>query len=37
MVSIYEIIKRNLRYESQVFASNFVCAEKKKDKEEVLN
>lgn len=30
MVSIYEIIKRNLRCESQIFASNFVCEEKKK-------
>lgn len=36
MVYIYEIIK-HLRCESQVFASNFVCAEKRKDKEEVLN
>lgn len=30
MVYLYEIIKHNLRCESQVFASNFVCAEKKK-------
>lgn len=30
MVYIYEIIKHHLRCESQVFASNFVCAEKKK-------
>lgn len=37
MVYIYEMIKHNLRCESQVFASNFVCAEKRKDKEEVLN